>query len=141
MIKVALKSKNIFINLPVKDLHKSTDFFQALGFEFNPQFTDESTACMIVSDNIFVLIMVEERFKEFSKKEIVDAATSSEAIFCLSAESRDQVDEVVNKALAFGGKSSNDPQDHGFMYGWSFQDLDGHIWEVVYMDESAMNQG
>jgi predicted lactoylglutathione lyase len=138
---MALKSKNIFINLPVKDLNKSTDFFQALGFEFNPQFSDESTACMIVSDNIFVLIMVEERFKEFSKKEIVDATTSSEAIFCLSAESRDQVDEVVNKALASGGKSSNDPQDHGFMYGWSFQDLDGHIWEVVYMDESAINQG
>lgn len=135
---MALKSKNIFINLPVKDLKKSTDFFQALGFEFNPQFTDENTACMIVSDNIFVLIMVEERFKEFSKKEIVDAATSSEAIFCLSAEGREQVDEVVNKALASGGQASNEPQDHGFMYGWGFQDLDGHLWEVVYIDESAM---
>ncbi|EKN69819.1 hypothetical protein BABA_08516 [Neobacillus bataviensis LMG 21833] len=95
---------------------------------------------MIINDNIFALIMVEERFKEFSKKDIVDATTSAEAIFCLSAENRDQVDELVNKALASGGKPSNAPQDHGFMYGWGFQDLDGHIWEVVYMDENAINQ-
>lgn len=135
------QSKSIFINLPVKDVNKSTIFFQALGFEFNQQFTTENTASMIISDNIFVLIMVEERFKEFSKKEIVDANTSAEAIFCLSAESRDQVDELVNKALSSGGKSWNAPQDHGFMYGWGFHDLDGHIWEIAYMDESAINQG
>lgn len=138
---MTFQSKSIFINLPVKDVNKSTDFFRALGFEFNPQFTTENTACMIVSDNIFVLIMVEERFKEFSKKEIVDATTSAEAIFCLSAESREEVDELVNKALSSGGSSSSAPQDHGFMYGWGFQDLDGHIWEVAYMDENAINQG
>ncbi|MFJ7725277.1 VOC family protein [Neobacillus sp. NPDC097160] len=138
---MAFQSKNIFINLPVKNLNKSTNFFRELGFEFNPQFSDETTACMIISDNIYVLIMVEERFKGFSKKEIADTSTSAEAIFCLSAESRDQVDELVNKALASGGKPSNDPQDHGFMYGWSFQDLDGHLWEVVYVDENAINQG
>ncbi|WP_026561859.1 VOC family protein [Metabacillus halosaccharovorans] len=138
---MAFQSKNIFINLPVKNVKKSTSFFRSLGFEFNAQFTTDDTASMIISDNIFALIMTEDRFKEFSKKEIVDATTSAEAILCLSADSRDQVDELVNKALASGGKISNDPQDHGFMYGWGFQDLDGHIWEVVYMDESAMNQG
>ncbi|MEK4485741.1 VOC family protein [Psychrobacillus sp. FSL H8-0484] len=137
---MAFQSKNIFINLPVKNVNKSTNFFKELGFEFNPQFTTEDTASMIISDNIFALLMLEERFKEFSKKEIVDT-TSAEAIFCLSAESRDQVDELVNKALSSGGKSSSDPQDHGFMYVWGFQDLDGHLWEVAYMDESAMNLG
>lgn len=137
---MAFQSKNIFINLPVKDVAKSTEFFKSLGFEFNSQFTTDNTSCMIISDNIFVLIMVEERFKEFSKKDIVDATTSAEAIFCLSAESRDQVDELVNKALSSGGKVTSEPQDHGFMYGWGFQDLDGHIWEVAYMDESAINQ-
>lgn len=137
---MAFQSKNIFINLPVKDLNKSTNFFKELGFEFNPQFSDENTASMIISDNIFVLIMVEERFKEFTKKEIADTTTSAEAIFCLSAESREQVNEFVNKALAAGGKSYSEPQDHGFMYGWGFQDLDGHIWEIVYMDESAFSQ-
>ncbi|MFK9090855.1 VOC family protein [Bacillus salipaludis] len=138
---MVFQSKNIFINLPVKNLNKSTNFFRELGFEFNSQFSDEMTACMIISDNIYVLIMVEERFKGFSKKEIADTSTSAEAIFCISAESRDQVDELVNKALAYGGKPSNDPQDHGFMYGWGFQDLDGHLWEVAYLDENAINQG
>ncbi|WP_026585089.1 VOC family protein [Bacillus sp. J33] len=137
---MAFTSKNIFINLPVKDLNKSTNFFKELGFEFNPQFSDETTSCLIISDNIYALIMIEERFKGFSKKEIVDTTTSSEAIFCLSAESRDQVDELVNKALSSGGKSYSDHQDHGFMYIWGFQDLDGHIWEVAYMNESAINQ-
>ncbi|MGQ4668039.1 VOC family protein [Metabacillus halosaccharovorans] len=125
----------------MKDVKNSTSFFRSLGFEFNAQFTTDNTASMIISDNIFALMMTEDRFKEFSKKEIVDATTSAEAILCLSADSREQVDELVNKAVASGGKISNDPQDHGFMYGWGFQDLDGHIWEVVYMDESAMNQG
>ncbi|WP_175639044.1 VOC family protein [Metabacillus schmidteae] len=138
---MAFQSKNIFINLPVKDVKKATNFFCSLGFEFNAQFTTDDTASMIINDNIFALIMTENRFKEFSKKEIVDTSTSAEAILCLSADSRDQVDELVNKAIASGGKILNDPQDHGFMYGWGFQDLDGHIWEVVYIDESAMNQG
>jgi uncharacterized protein len=137
---MAFQSKNIFINLSVKDLNKSISFFEALDFEFNPQFSDETTACMIISDHIYAMIMVEERFKEFTKKEIVDTTTSAEAIFSLTAENRDQVDEFVNKALASGGKPSSDPQDHGFMYIWGFQDLDGHLWEIAYMDESALNQ-
>ncbi len=138
---MAFQSQNIFINLPVKDLKKSTNFFKALGFAFNLQFTTEDTASMIISDNIFALLMLEERFKAFSKKEFVDTTTSAQAIFCLSAESRDQVNDLVNQALLSGGKSSSDPQDHGFMYVWGFQDVDGHLWEVAYMDESAMNQG
>jgi len=137
---MAFQSKNIFINLPVKDLNKSIRFFKELGFEFNQQFSDETTASMIINENIFVLIMVEERFKGFSKKVIPDTTTSAEAILCLSAENREQVDQLVNKALASGGKPYSEPQDHGFMYGWGFQDVDGHIWEVVYMDENALNQ-
>ncbi|UUV23498.1 MULTISPECIES: VOC family protein [Lysinibacillus] len=137
---MAFQSKNIFINLPVKDLNKSISFFKELGFEFNQQFSDETTASMIISENIFALIMVEERFKGFSKKEVTDTTTSAEAILCLSAESREQVDQLVNKALASGGKPYSEPQDHGFMYGRGFQDVDGHIWEVVYMDENALNQ-
>ncbi|MGE6260101.1 VOC family protein [Heyndrickxia sporothermodurans] len=137
---MAFQSKNIFINLPVKDLEKSIHFFKMLGFEFNLQFSDETTSCMIISDNIFAMIMMEERFKGFSKKEMVDTTTLSEIILTLSAESRDQVDELVNKALSSGGKSYCDPQDHGFMYIWGFQDLDGHLWEIAYMDESAVNQ-
>lgn len=134
---MAFISKNIFINLPVKDVKKSTTFLTEVGFELNPQFSDENTSSIVINDNIFALIMNEERFKEFSKKEIVDTTTASEAIFCLSAESREQVNELVNKAISAGGITYSDPQDHGFMYGWGFQDLDGHIWEVVYMDESA----
>ncbi|MET4562285.1 putative lactoylglutathione lyase [Lysinibacillus parviboronicapiens] len=138
---MAFQSQNIFINLPVKDLNKSTTFFKELGFEFNLQYTTEDTASMIINDNIFALLMLEERFKAFTKKEMVDPTTSAQAIFCLSADSRDQVNELVNKALSSGGKSSSDPQDHGFMYVWGFEDVDGHLWEIAYMDESAMNQG
>jgi uncharacterized protein len=135
---MAFRSKNIFINLPVKDVKKSTNFLTEVGFELNPQFSDENTSSIVINDNIFALIMNEERFKEFSKKEIVDTTTACEAIFCLSAESREQVNELVNKAVSAGGKTYSDPQDHGFMYGWGFQDLDSHIWEVIYMDESAL---
>lgn len=137
---MSFQSKNIFINLPVKNVNKSTSFFKELGFEFNQQFSDETTSSMIISENIFALLMVEDRFKGFSNKEIPDTTVSAQAILCLSAENREQVDQLVNKALASGGKPYSDPQDNGFMYGWGFQDLDGHIWEVVYMDEHAMNQ-
>lgn len=137
---MALTSDHIFLNLPVKDVQKSTDFFKALGFAMNPQFSDENTSCIIIGDNIFALIMSEDRFKDFTDKEIVDTSTSAEVILALSAKSRDQVDEIINKALAAGGKKYNDPQDYGFMYQWSFQDLDGHLWEIVYMDESALQQ-
>lgn len=137
---MALTSDHIFLNLPVKDVQKSTDFFKALGFAMNPQFSDENTSCIIIGDNIFALIMSEDRFKDFTDKEIVDTSTSAEVILALSAKNRDQVDEIINKALAAGGKKYNDPQDYGFMYQWSFQDLDGHLWEIVYMDESALQQ-
>jgi uncharacterized protein len=137
---MAFTSKNIFINLSVKDVNKSTNFFKELGFEFNLQFSDETTSCMIISENIFAMIMNEERFKGFTNKEIVDTTTFTEAILTLSAESREQVERIVNKALSTGGKSLSEPQDHGFMYISGFQDLDGHLWEVAYMDESAISQ-
>lgn len=135
------KADKIFVNLPVKDLKKSMDFFSKVGFEFNAQFTDEKAACMVVGDNIFVMLLVEDFFKNFTKKEISDATKSTEVIVALSVESKEKVDEIVNKALAAGGKSSNEPIDQGFMYLWSFQDIDGHLWEFIYMDESAANQG
>ncbi|MGX9135144.1 VOC family protein [Rummeliibacillus sp. JY-2-4R] len=137
---MAFQSENIFINLSVKDLNRSTSFFKELGFEFNPQFSDETAACMIVSNHIFVMLMIEERFKGFTKREVVDTSSTSEAIFCLSAKNREQVDEMVNKALASGGSNYSDPQDHEFMYVWGYRDIDGHIWEIAYMDESAFNQ-
>ncbi|MGP4041804.1 VOC family protein [Gracilibacillus sp. D59] len=132
---MSFKSNNIFVNLPIKNLKKSVEFFSALGFEFNPQFTDETTTCMIVNDNIFVMLLEENRFKDFTQKEIVNATKATEVLVALSAESREQVDELVNKAIEAGGSHANEKQDHGFMYGWSFQDLDGHIWELIYMDE------
>lgn len=133
-------TRNIFVNLPVKDLQKSIDFFTALGFEFNAQFTDDKATCMVIHDNIFAMLLVESRFKDFTKKEIADATQSTEAIIALSAESREQVDEMVNRALAAGGKQANEPMDHGFMYQRSFEDLDGHLWEVIYMDASVINK-
>lgn len=131
----------IFVNLPVKDLNRSVEFFTQLGFKFNPQFTDENATCMIVDDNIFIMLLVEEFFKTFTKKEIADATKSTEAIIALSANSREEVDEMVNKALEAGGTISNEKQDHGWMYQHGFQDLDGHLWEVAYMDMAAIPQG
>ncbi len=130
-------SRKIFVNLPVKDLDKSVDFFTQLGFRFNAQFTDESATCMIISEEAYVMLLVEGRFQDFTKKPIVDARSQTEAILALSADSRAEVDEIVNKALAAGGQPSSDPQDHGFMYGCSFQDLDGHLWEILWMDPNA----
>ena len=127
----------IFVNLPVKDLNKSIAFFTKLGFSFNPQFTDENATCMIISDNSFVMLLVEPFFRTFTKKELVDATKNTELIICLSADSRQQVDEMVSKAIAAGGSASNEKQDQGFMYSHSFQDPDGHLWEVLYMDMSA----
>lgn len=136
---MAITAKSIFVNLPVKDLNKSIDFFKAIGFDFNAQFTDENATCMIISESIFAMLLVEEYFKSFTKKDISDTAKTSEAILALAVESREKVDELADKALAAGGKPSNDPQDHGFMYTRSFQDLDGHMWEVFFMEESAVN--
>lgn len=133
------QSKQIFVNLPVKDLNRSIDFFSQLGFEFNPQFTDENAACMIVGENIYAMLLIEPFFKDFIQTEIADATQSTEVLIGLSAASREEVDELVRKAQAAGGKA-NDPVDHGFMYSCSFRDLDGHIWELIYMDESAIHK-
>lgn len=130
----------IFVNLPVKSLNKSVEFFTQLGFSFNPQFTDESATCMIVSDDIFVMLLTEEKFKTFTPNEICDARKYTEVLVCLSVESRARVNEMVRKAVAAGGATYKEPQDHGFMYGHGFQDLDGHIWELIYMEPSALKQ-
>ena len=132
-------NKKIFVNLPVKDLNKSIDFFTKLGFSFNPQFTNENATCMIIAENIFAMLSVEKFFKTFTKKEIVDASISNEVFISLSVDSKEEVDDLVNKALAAGGKTPNEPDDHGFMYSWSFEDLDSHAWDIFYMDPSAIN--
>lgn len=129
----------IFVNLPVQKLNKSIDFFTKLGFTFNPQFTDETATCMIVSDDIFVMLLTHEKFQTFTPKAICDATKSTEVLVCLSTESRKEVDKMVEGAIAAGGTTYNEPQDHGFMYAHGFQDLDGHIWELVYMEPSAVN--
>ncbi len=131
----------IFVNLPVKDLNRSVEFFTKLGFSFNAQFTDETSTSMIVSDDIFVMLLTHEKFKTFTPKEICDATKSTEVLVCLSSQSREEVDEMVRKAITAGGTTYNQPQDHGFMYGHGFGDLDGHIWEIIYMEPSAINQG
>jgi predicted lactoylglutathione lyase len=131
----------IFVNLPVKDLHRSVEFFTKLDFKFNPQFTDENATRMIVGDGIFVMLLVGNFFKTFTKKEISDATKSTEVILALTVDSREEVDEMINKVIKAGGVEPNEPQDHGWMYGRSFQDVDGHLWEVLYMDSNAVNQG
>lgn len=129
---------NIFVNLPVKDLNKTIDFFTKIGFKFNPQFTDENATCMIVGEDIFIMLLVETFFKTFTKKEICDTSKNTEVIVALSVEGRENVDQMINNAIRAGGKESRETQDHGWMYGRSFEDIDGHIWEIIYMDESAM---
>ena len=131
-------SRQIFVNLPIKNMERSQAFFKSLGFSFNPQFTNEQGACMIVSDTIYVMLLVEPFFQTFTKKTIADATKTVEVLVCLSCESRAEVDDFVNKALAAGGTTPNPPIDHGFMYGHGFTDLDGHIWELAYMDMSAV---
>lgn len=137
---MAFKAGNIFVNLPVKDLKRTMEFFTQVGFEFNYDFTDDNAACLVIGDNIYAMLLVESYFTTFIKKEIADAARSTEVILAISADSREQVDEIVGKALAAGGSPSNDPIDHGFMYVASFQDPDGHLWEVMHMDMNAVPQ-
>jgi hypothetical protein len=136
----ASRSRKIFVNLPVRDLKRSVDFFTKLGFTFNPQFTDEHATCMIISEEAFVMLLVEDRFRDFTKKRICDTATHTEGLFALSCDSRAEVDAMVKTALAAGGSHAADAMDHGFMYGWSFYDLDGHHWEVVWMDPRHIAQ-
>jgi uncharacterized protein len=130
----------IFVNLPVKNLKRSVDFFTKVGYSFNPQFTDENATCMIVGENIFVMLLVEDFFRTFTKKELCDATRSTEVIVCVSAESRQKVNELVAKATAAGATTPMESKDYGFMYQHGFQDLDGHLWELVYMEPNAANQ-
>jgi len=129
---------NIFVNLPVKDLGKSMEFFKRLGFSFNAQFTDETAACMIVSETAYVMLLTHPKFKAFAPNAICDATKSTEVLVAISCENRAKVDERVAKAVAAGGSIYNKPKDYGFMYGHGFQDLDGHVWEVFYMDPTAV---
>jgi len=129
-------SRLIFVNLAVADLQRSMAFFSSLGFQFNPQFTDDKAACMIVSDKASVMLLAEPFFRTFTRREPCDTATHSEGLFALSCQSRAEVDELVTKAVAAGGTHAMDKMDHGFMYAWSFYDLDGHHWEVIWMDPS-----
>lgn len=130
----------IFINLPVKDLNASIAFFTKLGYTFNAQFTDENATCMIISDTIFAMLITHNRFTDFTKKAIADATKTTEVIIALSAESKEKVHELADKAIAAGGKEANEPQDHGFMINRSFQDLDGHIWEAIWMDPNFVQK-
>jgi len=129
----------IFVNLPVSDLKKTIDFFSKLGFEFNPIFTDENAACMVISEDIYAMLLVEKFFKNFiPDKEICNAKSSAEALLALSTKSREEVDELIKKAVAAGGSEYRQTQDYGWMYGRAFQDIDGHIWEIFYMDMNAI---
>jgi predicted lactoylglutathione lyase len=130
-----------FVNLPVKDLDRSVDFFTKLGFSFDQRFTDETATQMIISDHAFVMLLTEDKFKEFTKKELVDATSHTEVIIALSADSRDGVDELADKALEVGGSPASEPLEMGdFMYSRSFQDPDGHLWEVVWMDPAVLEE-
>ncbi len=131
-------ARKIFVNIAVSDLKRSMEFFSKLGFEFNSKFCDENAACMIVSEEAFVMLLVKPFFKTFTKKEIADPSQQIEGLFALSCQSRAEVDELVKKAVAAGGEDALTPQEHGFMYARTFYDLDGHHWEVLWMDPAAV---
>ena len=133
-------SHQIFVNLPVKDLAKSMKFFEAVGFKNNPQFTDATAACMVLSDDIFVMLLTHEKFKAFTPQPIADATKTCEVLIALSYDSRQQVNEVIAKAVANGGSTYAEPKDHGFMYQHGFQDPDGHIFETFWMDPAAIQK-
>ncbi len=136
--KFLAMTTKIFVNLPVKDLQKSMTFFQHLGFTFNPQFTDETAACMVISESIFAMLLTYPKFQQFTKKEIADATKTTEVLIALDAENRQAVQEMVHKATEAGGSIYAEAQDHGWMYQHSFADLDGHQWEVLYMDINVL---
>jgi predicted lactoylglutathione lyase len=131
-------SRKIFVNLSVRDLAKSKEFFTALGFTFNAQFTDDKAACMIISEEAYIMLLTEPFFRGFTKKEPCDTTRSTEAMLALSCESKAEVDQMVRKAIDAGGSHAMDSVDHGFMYAWSFYDVDGHHWEVLWMDPAAV---
>ncbi len=126
--------RQLYINLPVKDLERSVDFFSRLGFSFNPQFSDTTAACMILGRDIFLMLLSEAKFASFAPNPVADARKVTEVLNCLSCSSREDVDALVAAALAAGGSTFREPQDYGFMYGHAFQDPDGHVWELSYMD-------
>lgn len=133
-------TKNIFVNLPVKDLKKSMDFYTKLGFTNNPQFTDETAACMVISENIYVMLLTYDKFKSFTKKDIADASKTTQVLLAIDIESREKVNELVEIAQKHGGSVYMEPTDHEWMYQHSFADLDGHQWEVCYIDMSKFPQ-
>ena len=131
-------AKLIFVNLPVSDLSRATAFYEAIGALKNPQFSDHTASCMVFSDTIYAMLLTHDKFRQFTPKTIADARTSSEVLICISADSRNAVDDMVGKATSGGGTADPSPkQDHGVMYGRSFEDPDGHIWEVMWMDVEA----
>ena len=129
----------LFVNIPVSDLQRSIDFFEALGFTFNTQFTDATATCMLVGEDAYFMLLTKNRFADFSKRPLGDPRTETNALYAISVESRAAVDAMVNKAIAAGGSHAVEPQDHGFMYGWSFYDLDNYHWEVFWMDPAAVS--
>jgi predicted lactoylglutathione lyase len=132
-------SHKLFVNIPVSDLQRSIEFFETLGFTFNPQFTDSTATCMLVGEDAYFMLLTKDRFTGFSQRALSDPRSATSALFAISVDSRQEVDAIVNKAIAAGGSPAVDPQDHGFMYGWSFRDPDGYHWEVFWMDPSAIN--
>ena len=130
--------RKLFVNIPVTDLQRSIEFFEALGFSFNVQFTDATATCMLVGEDAYFMLLVKERFAGFTRRPTADPRQQTGALFAISVGSREEVDELVRKAVAAGGSHALDSQDHGFMYGWSFYDLDGHHWEVFWMDPNAV---
>lgn len=124
----------IFVNLPVRNLERSIEFFSKLGYKFNPQFTDDTAACIVISETIFVMLLTHSKFRDFTPKSICDTTKSAEVLLCLSCESRLQVEDLVAKAVAAGGSIYANPKDYGFMYQHSFADPDGHQWELIHMN-------
>lgn len=131
-------SRKVFVNLPVRDLKKSMRFFEGLGFTFNPQFTDDNAACMVFSEDGFAMLLAESYFRTFTRRELCDTTSRSEVLVALSCATRAEVDEIADKALAAGATPAMPPQDHGFMFGRSFYDLDGHHWEFLWMDQAQL---
>lgn len=130
-----MKTK-IFVNLPVRDLNKSVVFFTQLGFTVNPAFTNESATCLVISSEINAMLLTHETFEQFTERKVADASTTSESFNCLSLDRREAVNSIAEKAVAFGAKEVRDPKDFGFMYTRSFRDLDGHIWDVIWVDQA-----
>lgn len=130
-------NRQIFINLATRNLSKAKNFFGELGFKFNPKFSNEDGCCVIIAENISVMLLSEGHFKNFTDKSICDSKVSAESLLCVSCESRDEVDKLISKAKSLGANVSRDPQDYGFMYSHNFDDLDGHSWEFMFMDQSA----